>query len=246
MQVFAKRCFIPSAVIISLGIASCESNKPAESIVTSAGAIVTPVPDVTEFLDMPGLAACGFRYSGAPLALSLEIYLQSIAQSDWNDLEKRKEIVRSAPDEKDRKVDWDSIQPDLIDSFEAGTMPAEVAEFMVTNPTGKILLAIPAEWYSDPQPGHVSISGEGTNSAKQWRRFELSEEFRGIDQRVVSGSLFTPQASTQPVNIGYGETAQLVYFSNHVHFGDGPEEQSPVYRLVVELKARCLYSPSKR
>jgi hypothetical protein len=245
MQVFAKRRLIPIAVIISLGMASCESNKPAEKIVTSAGAIVTPVAEVTEFLEMPGLLGYGFRYTGAPLALSLEIYLQSIAQSDWNDPEKRKDIVRSAPDEKDRKVDWDSIQPDLIDSFEAGTMPVYVAESMVTSPTGKILFAIPAEWYSDPQPGHVSISGEGTSSAKQWRRFELSEEFDSIDQRVVSGSLSTPRVSTGPIRIGYGETIPLVHFSKHVYFGDGPEEQSPVYRLVVELKARCLCSPTR-
>jgi hypothetical protein len=176
--------------------------------------------------------------------LSLEIHLQTIAQSDWNDPEKRKKIVRSAPGEEDCKVNWDSIQPDLIDSFEAGTMPVYVAESMVTSPTGKILFAIPAEWYSDPQPGHVSISGEGSSSAKQWRRFDLSEEFGSVDQRVVSRSLSTPQVSTGPIRIGYGETIPLVHFARDVHFGGGPEKQSPVYRIVVELKARCLRPPA--
>jgi hypothetical protein len=193
---------------------------------------------------MPGLAGYGFRYSGAPLALSLEIYLQAIAQSDWDDPEKRKQIYRSAPDEEDRKVHWDSIQPDLIDSFEAGTMPVGVKKLTVTSPTGKILFTIPQKWYSDPQPGHVSISGEGSSSAKSWLRIGLAKEFRNIDQHSIGTGSSPPHVPTGPIRIGYGETAQLVHFSEDVTFGDGPEEQSPVYRIVVELKARCLHPPS--
>lgn len=243
MQPFAKGTLFPIAVTILLGMAGCESDRPRQEIVAPAGAIVTPIPEVSEFLEMPGLAGYGFRYSGAPLALSLEIYLQTIAQSDWSDPDKRKEIYRSVPDEEDRKVDWDSIQPDLIDSFEAGTMPVGVKELTVTSPTGKILFTIPRKWYSDPQPGHVGISGEGSSSAKSWLRFGLSKEFRNIDQRSVGTGSSPPRVPTEPISIAHGETAQLVYFSEDVIFGEGQEDQSSVYRIVVELKARCLHPP---
>ena len=205
-------------------------------------AIVTPIPEVSEFLEMPGLAGYGFRYSGAPLALSLEIYLQTIAQSDWNDPEKRKKIVGSAPGQEDCKVNWDSIQPDLIDSLQAGTMADEVADLFVLSPAGKILFAIPTEWYSDPQPGHVSISGEGSSSAKSCAALG----FRGVPQhRATRGQcrMGTPQVPAKPISIAHGETAQLVHFARNVHFGGGPEKQSPVYRIVVELKARACIRP---
>jgi hypothetical protein len=122
-------------------------------------------------------------------------------------------------------------------------MPVGVKELTVTSPTGKILFMIPREWYSDPQPGHVSISGEGSSSAKSLLRFGLAKEVRNIDQRSVGTGSSPPRVPTGPISIGYGETAQLVYFSEDVIFGEGQENQSPVYRIVVKLKARCLHPP---
>ena len=64
-----------------------------------------------------------------------------------------------------------------------------------------------------------------------------------MEQRVVSAGWATPQVPAKPISIGDGETAQLVHFARNVHFEGGPEKQSPVYRIVVELKARCLRPP---
>ena len=133
----SPKVFFRIAVTILLGMAGCESDTPRQEIVAPGGAIVTPIPEVSEFLEMPGLAGYGFRDTLVLLALSLEIYLQTIAQSDWNDPEKRKKIVGSAPGEEDCKVNWDSIQPDLIDSLEAGTMADEVADLFVLSPRGR-------------------------------------------------------------------------------------------------------------
>jgi hypothetical protein len=247
MQAFAKPTLTAVSVMTLFCLAGCQSDAPPGKVVEPAGAIVTPVPEVNEFLEVPDLAGCGFRYSGAPIALSLEIYLQTIPQSDWNDDEKRKQIVRSKQEEEDRKFDWNSIQPDLIDSYESGAMSAEEAELIVAGPTGIVYFAIPDQWFADTRPGYVGILGQGSVSAGQSFRFPLSQEFRDIDQSTshFQGSS-KPQTPAEPIAIGYGETAQLAYISQNVYFGDGPDEQTPVYRIVAKLTARCLRPPTSQ
>ena len=244
MHQSTKYCLAPGLMIVVFALAGCQSERPEPEMVATSGAIVTPVPDVNEFSEMTGLLGYGFRYSGAPLALSLEIYLQTIAQSDWDDPEKRKEIHRNAPADEDRIVDWDSVPPGLISSYESGKMSSDDTELFVLSPTGKILFTIPQDWHSDAQPAHVSIAGPGRGAAFKWLRFGVSKKFRDFDQRAILEWGTDPPVAAEPIQIDHGQSASLIRFSQSVRFENLPKDKSSVHRLVVELRARCLHPPA--
>ena len=238
------------AVFLLIVATGCETDStPASDAAPpppAGSCTITPVSNVSEFFELSGTSGGGFRYSGAPLALSLEIYIQTIPQVDWKDAEKRKTIVRGGlPDEKDREVNWHSIGDDLIAAYEAGNLSATDADNLVPPTRGRIVFTIPSEWFKDHRSGFARIHGNGTadgkvNGGGGSVRFSLGKKFRGLDTTIISRGFSTPQFPDKPVTIAAGATKTLISVSETVSFGDG---ESPVYRLVYVFRARCLRPP---
>ena len=209
---------------------------------------VTPVSDVTEFFEMVGINnGCGFRYSGAPIALSLDIYIQTIPEADWKDPEKQKEIFRSKPDKKDQVVAWRSASDDMIKAYEAGKMTDETASRIPSAQEETIVFSFPDNWFSDVRGGYAKLLGHATVDGETLRvsknvRFPLTKKFRDVDTMGIVGRVGgTPRFPKEPITISPGATTSLIAVSETVDFGDGV---GPFYRLVYRLTARCLRPPN--
>jgi hypothetical protein len=226
----------PLAILL-VAIAGCGTDKAPDRTGTCT---VTPVPTVTEFFEMAKFKGYGFRFSGAPLALSLDVYIQTISEAEWKDPEKRKKIVRSKPDKKDQVVAWRSAAEDVIKSYESGQMTDEDARDLFSGREGKIVFLIPQEWYSDSRGGYVKLVGQGQAAAFQSIQFSLTEKFRDLDKRFVGGNQGDIPPLKEPVTISPGRTTSLFFMVENVHFGDG---KGPTYRLVCRLTAQCLRPP---
>lgn len=238
------------AVFLLIAVIGCETDSTpgddASPPPPAGSCTITPVPNVNEFFELSGTSGCGFRYSGAPLSLSLEIYIQTIPQVDWKDAEKQKAIVRGGlPDEKDREVNWHSIGDDLIALYESGKMSATDAESLVPPGHGRIVFTIPDQWWKDHGVGFVKIHGGATADGKKVGgigtiRFSLAKKFGDLDTTDNSRSFATPRFPSKPVTIAAGSTKTLIDVSETVSFDDG---KSSVYRLVYVFRARCLRPP---
>ena len=242
---------LPLLVALLVIVTGCETDStPSDAAPPppAGSCTLTPVPNVSEFFELSGISGCGFRYSGAPVALSLEIYIQTIPQVDWKDDEKRKAIVRGGlPDEKDREVNWHSISDDLIKFYESGKMSAGDADILVPPAQGRIVFTIPDQWFKDHRVGFVRIHGDATADGKTVGgggtiRFQLGAKFRDLDTTITSRSSATPRFPSKPVTIAAGATTTLIAVSETVSFGDGDGE-SPRYRMVYLFRARCLRPP---
>ena len=242
---------LPLLVALLVIVTGCETDStPSDAAPPppAGSCTLTPVPNVSEFFELSGISGCGFRYSGAPVALSLEIYIQTIPQVDWKDDEKRKAIVRGGlPDEKDREVNWHSISDDLIKFYESGKMSAADADILVPPAQGRIVFTIPGQWFKDHRVGFVRIHGDATADGKRVGgggtiRFQLGAKFRDLDHTNIFRSGGPPRFPSKPVTIAAGATTTLIAVSETVSFGDGDGE-SPRYRMVYLFRARCLRPP---
>ncbi len=239
---------ISPLVVLLAALTGCETDTTPGDASTKpppGTCVVTPVPDVREFFKMTEMTGYGFRYSGAPLALSLDIYIQTISAADWNDLEKRKQIYRNAPEEEDQVVAWRSVSVDLIDFYESGRMDDKDARVVIPPAEGTIVFSIPDKWYSDDRGGYVKIRGQaptskgGTRSMAYSTQFKLTDKFRDLDADFTGSTGTYSSSAKKPITIAPGATTFLIAKSETASSGDG----GAVYRLTYRLRAQCLRPP---
>ena len=211
--------------------------------------IVAPAANITEFQRLAGNHGIGFRYSGAPLALTLSIHIQKFSRDDWDT--RRKEITGNPPGEKDQVLAFRSCPVDQIERFESGQMGHDEQEYnLLSNQQGEILFQLPVNWWvSRSQTSvlqHVKSIGNQTKGVSHAEQLCLADELPAaiaIGWKRSEGMPASDLSERQtPVTIAPGETAELVSLIETRSSGGAGAE--PVYRLVCSLRARCLRPPA--
>ena len=209
--------------------------------------VVTQVTDVTEFLEMASSSGAGFRYSGAPLAVTLDIHIQTIAREDWNDDDKRKETRRNRH-EDNQVLAYSSCPANRIEAFESGRMGDEEKAIHGLEQQGKLLLQFPVKWWSSRNHTSLILNSTAvmlneTRTGGTGLRTSLADKFPDPDAiaNMVLGGGASPFIE-ESVVIAPGETVLLFDYYGHVSFGDNSD--GPVFLMTCSLRAQCLRPPA--
>lgn len=218
--------------------------------------VVTQVTDVTEFLELASSSGAGFRYAGAPLAVTLDIHIKKFPSNDfWDDPNKMKEIFSSLHDD-DQVLAYSSCSDNRIEKFESGRMGDEEKIFYGgLGQQGKLLLQFPSKWWSsqnqtflilestaDIEDKTVEIATSSVRTSTKSKRISLADKFPDPDAiaGMVLGGSVSPFIE-ESVTIAPGETASLFHFQGLAR----PSENSdrPAFLMTCSLSARCLRPP---
>ena len=219
--------------------------------------VVTQVTDVTEFLELASSSGAGFRYAGAPLAVTLDIHIQKFPSNGfWDDPNKMKKIFQSLHGD-DQVLAYSSCSDNRIEKFESGRMgDEEKSVYGGLGQQGKLLLQFPSEWWSsqnqtslilesttDIEDKTVEIGTSSVRTSTKSKRISLTDKFPDPDAIVDT---VHEGAGVQPfieksVTIAPGETASLFHFQGLVSFGDNSDR--PAFLMTCSLSTRCLRPP---
>ena len=169
--------------------------------------MVTQVTDVTEFLELASSSGAGFRYAGAPLAVTLDIHIQKFPSNGfWDDPNKMKKIFQSLHGD-DQVLAYSSCSDNRIEKFESGRMGDEEKSVFGLGQQGKLLLQFPPEWWSsqnqtslilesttDIEDKTVEIGTSSVRTSTKFKRISLADKFPDPDAiagMVHGGSVLT-------------------------------------------------------
>jgi hypothetical protein len=251
VALFACLMFLPSPV---------RENSPDQANAQApppGSCVVTQVTDVTEFLELASSSGAGFRYSGAPLAVTLDIHIKKFPSNDfWDDPNKMKEIFSSLHDD-DQVLAYSSCSDNRIEKFESGRMGDEEKNFYGgLGQQGKLLLQFPSKWWSsqnqtflilestaDIEDKKVEIATSSVRTSTKSKRISLADKFPDPDAIVdtVHGGAGVQPFIEKSVTIAPGETASLFHFQGLVSFGDNSDR--PAFLMTCSLSTRCLRPP---
>jgi hypothetical protein len=138
----------------------CGESEPAQKATEPGTCIITYVPEAVGFLEMGvgNREAWAFRYEGASIQLTLELFHQELPADEVKPGTERFELI-GKPTDNDRIVQWASIDHQVIEAFEAGDLSKEDIDVLGINATeGKIVFQLP-DWNHDNRTGYASHEG---------------------------------------------------------------------------------------
>ncbi|MDC0176129.1 hypothetical protein OAJ60_04240 [Planctomycetaceae bacterium] len=223
--------------IKSTGLQATRSNVDCEVMV---------LRDVEKYFELLDKKAYAFRFSGAPLQLSLEVYHQKITPVPGSPLSLNDRIDRSQPTNEDRIVSWTNVKDESVSSFETGKWTKEAAKTRELVPHGRILLFIDEEQsvgklvISETKNGKDNPSGLSVE-------FPLpdtsgQDSLPGDPESGAKSPLRTSgrelRRATGRTTIKPGDTESLLRGSWYVRLG------SVADRFDIRLRVRCLREPA--
>ncbi len=218
------------AILLLSLIVGCGENEPAQKATEPGTCTITYAPEAAEFLEIgiENREAWAFRYKGASVQLTLELFHQELPTDGVKPGPERLKLI-GKPTDNDRIVQWASIDHQAIETFEAGDLSKEDIDALGINVTeGKIVFQLP-DWNHDNRTGYASHDGVSHISFKLPDPGESA--FKG-----KTGS-FNPE-DPKPTTLNPGQTGVLAAGHYHSEFADGR-----LHRIDYVLKARCLRDP---
>ena len=204
------------------------------------GGSIAFVPEIGEWFSLGNKKAWGFRYSGAPVQVSVEIFYRQVPFQDFDTDKKKQEFHRSQPSTDDRLFVFNNVNDSMVKSYESGKMTRVDTQALGICDKGKILFYLPTK--KSDRTGMVAVLAESKGARQSSsQQFQLPDPGATPKGAVDGGGSHTSSKDPENRSIAPGESTTLISEFWTVQ----PDSKGPTHRIDYVMKVRVLRKPAQ-